>query len=137
MTLKQAALVTGGAVRLGRHIAAHLAGSGWDIALHYHSSIEEAQKTRDEIRKLGSSCEIFSFDFLREKDYGALLEKVFEHFPRLNLLVNNASLYEPASLKETSMEMWETQFAVNLQAPFFLMQGFAQGLEKKKLLSSF
>ena len=131
MTLRQAAFVTGGAVRLGRHLALHLAESGWDIALHYHSSKEEAQKTQDEVLHLGRSCKLFCFDFAKEKNYELLVQKICEDFPQLKLLVNNASLYERAPIMETSMEMWERQFRVNLQAPFFLLQAFAQSLKKK------
>ena len=132
----QAAFVSGGAIRLGRHIALHLAASGWDIALHYHSSKVEAQKTQNEISKIGRKCELFCFDFAKEENYTALLHKVCQVFPHLNVLVNNASLYEAAPLLGTSMEMWKRQITVNLQAPFFLMQAFAQELKKARALDS-
>ncbi|MCL0045884.1 SDR family NAD(P)-dependent oxidoreductase, partial [Nitrospinaceae bacterium] len=57
------ALVTGGAVRLGRSIALHLAGRGYDIALHYGSSRETAEQTAEETRKFGVQCKTYCVDF--------------------------------------------------------------------------
>ena len=126
------ALVTGGAQRLGQHIALHLAQQGWDIALHYHQSQAAAQSTRQKIQKMGRVCELFAADFAdlsQSKDAAAYykdwLTQVRRRFSSLQLLVNNAALYEQAPLRQTTAQMWDRHFAVNVRAPFFLTQAFA------------
>ena len=124
--MQQTALITGGAVRLGREIALHLAENGWDIALHYHSSRKQAKQTKNDILALKRQCEIFSADFAKVESLTHFFPKVCQIFPRLHLLINSASIYQAASLQETSLAMWERHFSVNLRAPFFLTQAFAK-----------
>jgi NAD(P)-dependent dehydrogenase (short-subunit alcohol dehydrogenase family) len=127
---RPAALVTGGAIRLGKAIALALAGAGFDIALHYHSSAAPARAAADEIRRLGVYCEPFRLDLSDVAAIPAFMEQVRRRFPGLSLLVNSASAYTQATLQETSAEVFDTQFAVNLRAPFFLTQAFARpGIE--------
>ncbi|MCL4245287.1 MAG: SDR family NAD(P)-dependent oxidoreductase, partial [Candidatus Dadabacteria bacterium] len=57
--MSKAALITGGGLRLGKAMALMLAEMGYDIALHYNKSRDESEKTADEIKALGSGCEIF------------------------------------------------------------------------------
>ena len=123
---KGAALVTGSAIRLGKHIALALATEGYDIALHYNSSKDKAEKTAQEIRTLGVRCEAFQYNLKDAKNIHSLIEKVHEHYPELNVLVNSASGYEQHTILETSVETFDTQFALNLRAPFFLSQAFAK-----------
>ena len=61
--LKGTALVTGGAVRLGKIFALNLAEAGYNLVVHYNSSSDEAKTTAIEVRKSGVECEIFQFDF--------------------------------------------------------------------------
>jgi len=125
-TARQAALVTGGAVRLGRAIALALARQGFDIALHYHSSQAAAERTRAEIEQLGVACQIFQQDLARADRLAGLLASVRERFPGLTVLVNSASGYGQAAIRETTPELFDAQLAVNLRAPFFLTQAFAR-----------
>ncbi len=132
ISMGKTALVTGGAVRLGSHIVLHLAQQGWDIALHYHSSCDEASKMRGRVQALGSSCEVFFADLSKRQNFSLLFEKICALLATPSLLVNNASVYEAALLYESSWEMWERHFAVNARAPFFLMQAFAK-IHKSRL----
>ena len=120
-----AALVTGGATRLGLAFAMSLAKRGYDIALHYHSSISSARQAANDIESLGVSCEVFQADLSAEESC-ELVQKVTDHFPRLELLVNSASAYEAASIADTSLALLQQQFSVNFFAPFMLTQAFAQ-----------
>lgn len=124
-THKPAALVTGSAIRLGKHIALHLAKAGYDIALHYNSSADAAKETQKVIQSLGVSCEIFQFDLMDAAGSDAFIAKVQAHFPHLGVLVNSASGYTAAPIAETSPEIFDTQFALNIRAPFFLTKAFA------------
>jgi len=81
MDLKnQAALVTGGAIRVGRAIALELAQAGCPIALHYGRSRGEAQATATQIRALGVHCRIYQADLSKAKSVLALGARVLKDF---------------------------------------------------------
>lgn len=121
-----AALVTGGAIRLGRAFALHLASKGYDIALLYNRSSEAAETTAAEIRQLGVRCHLYRFDLGQTEEIPNLMKAVCADLSRLDLLVNSASVYGQATLLETTPELFDQQFQVNLKAPFFLTQAFAK-----------
>lgn len=123
--MKQAALVTGGAVRLGRAMTLALAKYGFDIALHYHSSQNDAKEVADIIKSYGQKCLLFHAD-LKCVHLDKFMEQVYAAFPYLNLLVNSASEYKKASLIETDYDIFDSQFALNLRVPFFLSKEFAK-----------
>ena len=122
----RAALVTGGAQRLGRSIALGLAGRGYDIALHYHHSKENAQRTAAEIGALGALCEIFAADLQDTNACSALMSRVFSAFPALSVLVNNASIFERGSLLDTDAALLSRHMRINFEAPLELSQAFAR-----------
>ncbi len=122
----KAALVTGSAIRLGKAIAMALAEQGYDIALHYNSSAEAALKTQKEIEKLGVSCELFQHDLRNVAGMSEYMSQVKSRFPHFNTLVNSASAYTQATIENTSPEIFDHQFDVNIRAPFFMARAFAQ-----------
>jgi pteridine reductase len=124
--LNKAALVTGGARRIGREIALSLAAGGWDVVLHYSSSSEDAARTADEIRALGVDCQLIGCDLADSRRMLELLPAAMELAPELELLVNNASMFERSSIAETETELFDAHMAVNLRAPFFLTRDFAR-----------
>ena len=73
---KRAALVTGGAIRLGRELALELARQGFDIAVHYNSSAGPAEETAAEIRAMGVEADTFAYDFSKERDFQPHAERV-------------------------------------------------------------
>jgi pteridine reductase len=121
-TARPAALVTGGAVRLGRAIAIALARAGYDIALHYGHSAEAATQTAEAIRALGVACHTFQLDLTALPD---LVAQAHVALPNLCVLINSASAYTQATIGATTAEIFDQQLAVNLRAPFFLTQAFA------------
>ena len=60
--MKGTVLITGGAKRIGRCLALAMAQKGYNVALHYYSSVSEAESTAMEIREIGVQCETFQFD---------------------------------------------------------------------------
>ena len=133
-----AALITGGGVRLGKLIALSLANVGWDIALHYNNSEVEAKQTQKEILNLGRKCEIFKFDFnlisreylvdhnenLNENLYDNFLVKVINIFPNLTLLINNAAFYKASNIENCKLLDYDKLMNINLRAPIFLSKAF-------------
>jgi pteridine reductase len=123
---RPAALVTGGAVRLGRALALALAEAGYDIALHYGRSAEAAEQTAAEIRALGVECQLFQLDLVDVDGIPGLLGRAQAALPNLRALVNSASAYAQATIGATTAAIFDQQLAVNLRAPFFLTQAFAR-----------
>lgn len=119
------ALVTGGAHRVGRALVLGLARAGADVAIHYHNSADAAAETAEEVRALGHRVETFQADLADPDAATALANGVAESMGRLDVLVNNASLFESARFEDVTVEGWDRVMAVNLRAPFLLLQATA------------
>ncbi len=124
-TSGRAALVTGGARRIGQAIALSLAALGYDIALHYRNSREEAERTAEQVRALGVGCSLFRADLSRRADTRALIGSVCKAFPDLSVLVNNASIFRRGPIAETTETLLDEHLEVNFIAPFLLTRDFA------------
>lgn len=122
-----AALVTGGAKRLGREIALRLAQQGYDIALHYNHSKQAAQQTAADIEALGTQCSIFQADLADTDQCGALIEQAKQAYPDLRVLINNASVFDRGPFMNSDKALYDAQHNINVIAPIFLTQAFARG----------
>jgi NAD(P)-dependent dehydrogenase (short-subunit alcohol dehydrogenase family) len=120
------ALITGGGHRIGRELALHLVDAGYAVALHYHTSQQKAQQTANLIRKRGGVCHIFSCDLLQSEQVFNLILQVKSTFSRIDLLINNASIFEPSSLRSDRGEVLERHWKMHLMAPYLLMGEFAR-----------
>jgi len=128
MELKgKVALVTGGAVRIGKALALALAGRGVKIALHYGFSAEaaDAEETVAAIRGFGSEAEAFMADLSESGTAIDLIKRTHDSFGRIDILVNSAAIFLPGGIADTSEHDWDRQFAINLKSPFFLARAFA------------
>lgn len=125
--MKQTALITGASKRIGKAIALYLAENGWNIAVHYNSSYPEAEElvTLLAIKYNSQIFRAFRADLKKPEEVESLVPSVLQAFGGIDLLINNASVFEPAYLKETSAAFFEHQIAVNLRAPFLLMRDYA------------
>ncbi|PCD76058.1 SDR family oxidoreductase [Pseudothioclava arenosa] len=122
----KAALITGGAKRLGRAMALYLAGRGTDVAIHYNGSEDEAEATAAEARALGVTAVTLQADILDEAQVAPLVGRAAEALGQpLDLLINNASIFEYDTIRSATREGWDRHFESNLRAPFVLSQAFA------------
>ena len=128
-------MITGSAKRIGRAISLALAGKGYDIALHHHSSRRDAELARNEIESLGRRCSIFPCDLNHLEASTSLPSAVFEVFPECNLLINNASIFEPGRLMNTDEQILDCHFTVNFKSPFFLSREFARHCKKENIIN--
>ena len=125
---KGAALITGAARRIGRQLALDLAADGYDIALHFNSSRDEAEAVAADIRKLGRKVALLQGD-LSEADIGErLVGAAAVELASVSVLINNASIFEDDELKSLSAANWARHMDVNLRAPVLLSQAFAKAL---------
>lgn len=124
------ALVTGAAKRIGRAIALELARAGCDIAVHYGQSQTEAEETAAAVRDLGRKAAVFHANLAEADAAGMLPKHVAEEFGRLDILVNNASVFEPMTIDSYSLEQWNRTLAINLTAPMILSHAAYPYLKK-------
>ncbi len=126
------AIVTGGAVRLGKALALALAEQGARLAIHYGSSAGPAQETVGQIRAMGGDALAIHADLSRPGQVGAILNSAATHFGQVDILVNSAAIFEPGNWNDTTEENWDRHFAINLKSPFFLSQAFASHVGRER-----
>jgi NAD(P)-dependent dehydrogenase (short-subunit alcohol dehydrogenase family) len=124
-------LITGGARRIGRELALAASQNGFDVIIHHGHSRQEAETTAAEIEALGSRAWVLAADLSDPEQASKLIEHAFEIQP-LYALVNSAAIFEPLSLKETTLEKWQQHLNLNLTAPFLLSQAFGNKLGESK-----
>jgi len=120
-----AALVTGGAKRIGRAISLVLARSGYSVAIHCNRSRDDALSLEAEIKAGGGRAAILVADLADTAAAARLVPDAIQALGPLTLLVNNASIFEDDSIGTLDLKNWERQFAINLATPVFLAQAFA------------
>jgi pteridine reductase len=117
------ALVTGGARRVGRALA--LADAGADVVVIYHTSQDEARRTVAEIEARGRRSLAVRGDVASSSDVAHLIAEIESSFGRLDVLVNNASLFERTPVLDITEQEWDRVLGVNLKGPFLLSQAAA------------
>jgi NAD(P)-dependent dehydrogenase (short-subunit alcohol dehydrogenase family) len=120
------ALITGAAKRVGRLIALELAAAGYDIAVHYRGSADEAARLAQEIQAMGRRAALIPADLEDEASVETIMPRAIAALGPVGVLVNNASLFERDEALTLTRAEWDRQLAINLRAPFVLMQGFAR-----------
>ena len=125
----QAALITGGAKRIGAAIATTLHAAGMDLVIHFRRSAAEAQSLANALNGTRpNSVVLVEGDLENSEDCAALAQQALEAFGRMDALINNASAFFPTPIGEVTNDHWEALMGVNLKAPFFLSQACAKTL---------
>lgn len=127
----KAALITGGAKRLGAAIARRLHAAGAAVLIHYRDSEAQAAKLEAELNGLRPrSAAKVKAELLAPIAPRALVSAALDAFGRLDLLVNNASSFFPVAVGEIEPSHWEELVGSNLRAPLFISQEAAPELAK-------
>jgi NAD(P)-dependent dehydrogenase (short-subunit alcohol dehydrogenase family) len=117
------ALVTGAAQRVGRVIALALARQGASVLVHYNNASQsQLRETLQEIKSHGVAADAVQADLSRAEGVASLMTEAAARLDRLDIVVNNASVFQARDLLEVSLEDWELTMAVNLRAPFLITQ---------------
>lgn len=122
------ALITGGAIRVGRAITLGLARAGANIVINYNRSADPAEETASETQALGVKAQGVQADISDPNAVKALVNQVNATFGGVDILVNNASPYVRARLSETTLQQWHFVLGALLDGPFQLCQAFAPGM---------
>ncbi len=123
-----AALVTGGAQRLGRAIALALAEAGHPVAVHCRQSEAQAQALVAEIQARGARAAVLVADLADEAATAGLIGRASAALGPVGVLVNNASTFERDEWDTVDRASWDAHLEPNLRAPFLLIQAFARAL---------
>jgi 3-oxoacyl-[acyl-carrier protein] reductase len=117
------ALVTGASRGLGRASALKLAQAGAQVLVHFSSGAEEAERVVAEIRKAGGRADSVGVDLAAAEGPHKLAKRTREIIgDRLDILIANAGVSKAATIEDTTVEDFDRLFAVNVRAPFFLVQ---------------
>jgi pteridine reductase len=119
------ALISGGAARIGAQIVRTLHENGYKVIIHCHQSEEIAQALCHELNsKRNDSAQMVVADLGDNK----AIKKLTQTIKSLDLLVNNASVFYPTSIKNSTIEDWDKTININLRAPFFIATGLSKVL---------
>jgi 3-oxoacyl-[acyl-carrier protein] reductase/pteridine reductase len=116
----KSALVTGGARRVGRGIALALARAGADVAVTWRTSLAEAGATVRDLESLGHRAMAIECDVRSEASVRVAVAAAVDRFGRLDLVVNNAAIFESVPLDRISLDQWDAVFETNARGPFLV-----------------
>lgn len=125
----KSALVTGAAKRIGRQLALSLAQSGVNVAITYRGSETEAHNTATELADFGVRALAIECDVRLPGSVTNAVNKVLHEFGRLDLLVNNAGMFETAALESITPDGWNAMFETNTRGPFLVAQAAFESLK--------
>ena len=135
--MDQTVLITGASKRIGKVLAEHLAQRGWNVALHFNFSENLANDLANELKSNfpHQKFHVFKANLENINEVLQLLPNVYSVMGEIQLLINNASVFEKGYLKDTSPELFDRQINVNLRAPFFLIRDFARISSKGNIIN--
>lgn len=128
----KAALVTGGARRLGKAIALALGRAGANVMVHYHSSAGPAQAVADELRAMGVEADIVTGDLADVSAAERVVDAAVARWGRLDVLVNNSGIWGKTPIGSVTAERWDELHDTNLRGPFFIAQRASPALRASR-----
>ena len=124
MDKKKTALITGASKRIGKTLSLFLARKDWNIALHYNNSEKDALELKKEIEYYNVNCEIYKANLEILGAGKKLIQEVYENHSTLNLLINNASVFEKSPIINIDEKTFDKHFNVNFKVPFFMIREY-------------
>jgi 3-oxoacyl-[acyl-carrier protein] reductase len=125
------ALITGAGRGLGAILARTFAERGAAVCLNYAKSAKEAMASVAEIERMGGKAIAIQGDVSKVQDIHNLFKQAYEHFGRLDIVINNAGMEAFCKTEETTEELWEQVFNINTRAQFFVGQNAIKYLGSK------
>ncbi len=113
-------MVTGGARRIGRQIALGLAEAGADVTITYLKSASDAAQTVQVMQQMGRRAQAVQCDVRSEQSVRSAVAAAAEFHGRIDILINNAAIFESAPLDQLTLSQWDTIFETNARGPFLV-----------------
>lgn len=130
---KKTVLITGAAKRLGKDLCHYFASNSYDIALSYNKSNKDAINLKNTLKKeYKINCKIYKANLFNTSDTKKLIAQVIRDFPNLNLLVNNASIFNRSSIFDSESELMNN-FSVHFFSPLILSKAFYQNVKNNNI----
>jgi 3-oxoacyl-[acyl-carrier protein] reductase len=126
------ALVTGSAKGIGKAILLALAQNGYDVAVHYRSSLSEAKTVADEAASYGVKTTLLQADITKPEEAKNLVRQAHGAFGRLDVLVNNVGHYHKGPLNELTNDNWHEMLDSNLNAVFYTCQAAVPFMQRQQ-----
>jgi pteridine reductase len=135
--MNKTALITGAAKRVGKALTEHLAEKGWNVIIHFNTSEKPAQQLSEFLKEKFPRQEfpVVKANLANLNEVLELIPSIVKSQGNFQLLVNNASVFEPGYLFNTSEEMFDNQMNINLKAPFFLMRDYANHCKEGNIIN--
>lgn len=130
--LGKAVLITGGARRLGRAAALALAGAGADVAITFLASKREAQSTVKDIEAFGVSGVGMPCDVRDQRSVAEAVRETEKNFGGLDILINNAAIYETVEFDRLNVGQWDAMFTANVRGPFLMSKASLPLLRRRR-----
>ncbi|ASB47789.1 SDR family NAD(P)-dependent oxidoreductase [Alkalitalea saponilacus] len=125
--MRKTVLITGGAQRVGAALSRFFAQNGWNVVIHYNRSSDVARELSKELSGIYPE-QYFPVVWCNLSEFPEKMIEFFNHLPQelnsIDVLINNASVFDPGVLSDTTPELLKSQMSVNFEAPLFLMQSF-------------
>jgi len=128
----KAVLITGGARRLGRAMVLAAGQAGAQVAFTYLNSQADADETGKELGRLAVKYRAIKCDVRSENSVARTVETALDTFGRIDVLINNAGIFETAPLDQITQEQWENVFATNVGGPFLMTRHCTAALRGSK-----
>jgi NAD(P)-dependent dehydrogenase (short-subunit alcohol dehydrogenase family) len=125
-------LVTGAARRLGRAIALAAAEAGANVAITYRTSAREAESLVAELARHGGEALALRCDVTDETSVSEMVKEAASELDGIDVLVNNAAIYETVAFEKITVSQWDTLFATNTRGPFLVSRAALPYLKKRK-----
>jgi len=125
------AIVTGAAKRIGKALCQRLADEGYNIALHYNNSADDAKLLAD---SLPTKTYLIQAD-LAANPTANIVEQAANHLGQIDLLINNASAFNKCSFMDTNEQLYDAQHNIHVKAPFFLAQQMAKQANNSHIIN--
>lgn len=133
MTVKKNILITGGAKRVGAHCVRYLHAQGYNILVHYRSSVASAQALADELNaQRADSVRLYQADLHNIAALQALADVTRLAWGGVDILINNASAFYATDMAEVTEAQWDDLLGSNLKSPFFLIQALVPVLKSRE-----
>ena len=125
-------LITGAARRIGRALALDLAVERARVAITYRSSEQDAQRTLERLLQMDAHALAVRCDVRDPQNIGEMVREVAAEFGGIDVLINNAGIFDTAKLADISVEQWDDMFATNARGPFLVSRAALPYLRRRR-----
>lgn len=131
MTNNRVVFVLGGSRGMGRHIVLAFAKNGYDVAFSYNTDQIRANEVENEAKSYGSDCISLKVNCVNESELITSRIEIMEKYGRIDVLINNAGIFENGLIKEMNLNSWKDVIDVNLTGIFLCIKTFIEVMENQ------